>query len=320
MLGCLALAACATPVLENRQLSDLDKEGFTGGYMSYFLPKGVATVTASFDNTKKELNLEIGKAEILPDFSKHYHVAYNPSEVTSDTIVIETTKDGLLKSLSSKPVSQVVSIAEEINNVLKQFSATAKPDRKAATAIVQQNASGATDKSVPKDQTPPCGGPLKAVAYLDITNSGGKTESAESANAECVLQLDVRVDKIVNRLDSRIYTKPGEALGLSDCERVVCYRVMGGFIISADARVVLQGKVKKVETSVSGKHEIAAPVLGQIGYIRFDRKLFGTNDITATFESGVLTKLDAVHAGQISGFLKLPVELLKTVPIIVSIN
>lgn len=325
-LGLALCTGCSSgPVLENRDLSSIDDRNFDGGYISYFLPKGIVTVTAEF-NKDKVLTLAIGKPEIVPDFKQHFHLIYNHAGLGTDSIKIETD-NGLLASVSSNPVDQTIDLVKGVASVLQQFQVTQAAIEKAAvkSAPKMELAPG---KARPED-TVTCGSPLKTVTTVDMTNGGREVGPAELIwGDDCELHLEIVGKALVDRLDARMYPRPGESrgevLGLDACNRVVCFRLAGAYTLTATASIVSRKTHKpyvvgEKKFEITAKSEFLAPMRQSVGYIRFDRRSFATHKTTATFKSGMLTAIEATDSSQLVGFLSLPLELLKAVTILVTI-
>ncbi len=80
-------------------------------------------------------------------------------------------------------------------------------------------------------------------------------------------------------------------------------------------QIVKLSTIKTTNTAL-----LTAPHDGPLGVLYFWRKSFVKNATTATFENGMLTGLTVDNPSQIEGFLSLPIELLKAVPILIAVN
>jgi hypothetical protein len=105
----------------------------------------------------------------------------------------------------------------------------------------------------------------------------------------------------------------------------VCFRTAAGFEIKITSSVT-----KRKRNPTENTREITvpfpaetlsvlAPVLHPMGVLYFNRRAFVTNTTTAKFTNGMLTSLQVKDPSSLVQFLSLPVEVLKSVAILVKL-
>ena len=307
----LAGAGCGGTVLETKQLADISRSNFDGAYISYFLPRGEIPVTVSFDGEKtKILSLSYDQTpKIVPDFRQHYHIVYQHALLSTDSISIQTDRNGLLKEVSSTTTDQSVDLVKNVNAVLTQVAALDK-------AIETKDLSAGVPASTCKEN-------LKTVVKIDLTY-GLKPAREEQWSSTCkiVMQIDI---KPVERLEARGFPRAEQISGPPTCTDVVCFRVAGAFQVKIVAKLTQGDGKTPIEAAGGGAVvavadiEAVAPMQAPLGFVRFNRRNFVENTTTATFADGMFVGLKAKDPSELVGFFALPVEVLKTTTLLVQL-
>lgn len=304
----LAGAGCGGTVLETKQLADISRSNFDGAYISYFLPRGELAVTVSYE--KKTLSLAYTDPKIVPDFSSHYHVVYNHAPLSSDSITVETTSNGLLKKVSSTTEDQTVALVKNVNAVLTQVQALEKAveaDKKIS--------------SLGPPSTPGCADDLKFATTVTIDLTHRRPQQVGRRTGTCEVELSINVD-VVDSLQARGFPKADEISGPQTCTDVVCFRIAGVHRVHIDAKFYSKDKENKkilISQLQVPDIDVLAPMAEHLGFVRFNRRSFVQNATTATFSDGMLTSFSATDPSELVGFLTLPTEVLKTTTLLIQL-
>ena len=332
----LLCSGCNGPVLEEKKLLEINPSAFDGGFISYFLPRGELTAKASFTVKNKQLSLSIEPLKSVPDFSQHYHLVYNHKGLSTDEIDVQT-ENGLLKSVSSKSTDQSLQLVQGLTGILEQVKAT-----KAAISAVAENSFIEGPKKTTIDK---CIEDLAVTKVVDITNRKLVTEKNENFSTTCQIVLEITTSSSDQRstteaikslkpedyLDARFYPHEDEITGKPSCEGMVCFRLPGAYIahvracladIEGNPLKASQVKDHKINNDASicaeSDVEFLAPMKYPRGFIRFDRRAFVDNSVTATFTNGMLTGMKARDPSELVGFLSVPVAVLKQFTVLVT--
>ena len=228
----LLCAGCSGPVLEEKNIADINPQGFDGGFISYFLPKGELTAKASFSFKNNQLSLAIETVKSVPDFSEHYHLVYNHKTLSTEEIDVQT-ENGLLKVVSSKSTDQSLQLVQGLTGILEQVKAT-------KTALELQPSFMNEQKEVTFDQ---CKQDLASTKVVDVTNRKLVSEKNENFSTFCQIVLEITTSSTDRRptsrairdlkpteyLDARFYPREDEITGQPSCEEMVCFRLAGAY-------------------------------------------------------------------------------------------
>lgn len=311
----LSIFGCQQVSLETKNISEIAHHNFDGAYISYFLPRAELPVNVTFDGkTTGLLSLSAGPISIVPDFSRHYHIVYNHADLSTDEISVTTDANGLLKEVSSKTTDQSVQLVQQVNAILSQVGALEK------AAQIQTVAPSETPKAAP---IPDCPDDLKTVVNVDLTYLK-KPQQIRQWSAVCEVKISAKID-LVDDLQARGFpTESQIASKQPTCDQVVCFRIFGAFRIHISAALYRKGSKEPIrvagrELATSTDVEVLAPMPSPTGFIRFKRRNFVSNSTTASFTNGMLTGFKSSDPSETVGFLALPLELLKTVTILVTL-
>lgn len=160
---------------------------------------------------------------------------------------------------------------------------------------------------------------LDAVADLTYghhSQARGRADRTLKIN-DCVLRLTLNVIPTTD-LQGNASPLPTPAFDARPCPpTAVCFRVGKGF------RVAIKASIRKGEgkdfnlAPANDMVDVVAPAPAPIGALYFRRRAFVSNSVTATFTNGMLTKLQTKDPSAIATALQIPVEVLKSVSILV---
>lgn len=317
LLVCAGLAGCNSAVLWSApQGSPTPRDGAT---LSYFLPQGITTVTAAYTADTRLLVITVEpQIRAVPDFAFPLSLAYSHNALSSDEVDV-LIKNGLLTSVSSKTEDKTVEALQGVNLLLQQIAAV-----QAALAPPPETSPSAAAAAVPTlavgvPDAKPCTN-LKTSMTVNVTYQRADEPVVQQASAGCRLFLHVTVSQIGVPLDVGAYPDPGETSENTVCRQAVCFRLAGGFRLDVVASVSpipagLDGALTQ-KSSV----ELLAPLADRGGFVRFNRRAFVANSTTIAFDNGMLSQFKSTDPSEIVGFLKLPLEILKAVPLVVAIE
>jgi len=259
---------------------------------------------------------------------------YNHGAFSTDDVNVQT-ENGLLKLVSSKSTDQSLQVVEGLTGILQQFKAT-------RTALEAANVLATEEKAV--SSLKDCTQGLAYTKIVDVTNRELVWEKNENFDTQCQLLLEIKTSENdrrptstvisnlgpVNSLDARIFPESHEITGEPSCEKAVCFRLAGAFKAYVRACVVKIGKTplkaRQIKDGKVGKHrvcaegyvEFLAPVKYPQGFIRFNRRAFVENSVSATFTNGMLTGFSAKDPSELVGFLAVPVSVMKQFTVLVT--
>jgi hypothetical protein len=295
LLPLAAASACGGPILTNGstervRVDPLAYSADGGALFSYVQPAGQLKVTVSWKDGIYTLAAG-SKADIVPDYDRVFHVHYHHVEPFDDKITFSTDENGLLKKVSSTSTDQTVAVISSINEILSQSAA-------AASALQKR-----PEQKMTAERAKPAKAVCKNASYIfhvELTRPHSREYHADAGG--CPFSLNA---EIVRLTALNMASDGGAGEHVTNCTDVVCFRVLGLL------KVVLR----------SNGHELTvhavAPMGDRYGFIRLDRRAFVSNDVEADFTNGILTSFSASDPSQVIGFLKLPLEVLKSVPILV---
>jgi len=336
-LAALALTACGGEVLETRDLSTLPQNGFDGAYMSYFLPRGVVKFTLSYEPPNKDKTVGVfafatdGAVVGVPDISQHYHAVYRHAGLSTDTVTIQTTPNGMLAKVSSTSKDQSIDALKQLGEVVKQaielrstieaesgrkaFGGPEAPESECPKFITEFLVDVTTGKIlVPKSNG-------KHEEFFKEGSNGeistGDVIPKAGCHASFVAHLTGQTEE--SRLDAQVFPKQLSAASRQACaadgSQGLCFRIQGGFSLGITATLSDGGPPIEITRFVQGIAPLEAPV----GVVHFNRRDFVENTTSVEFTNGALTKIELKDPSELLGFLSLPLEALKFVTILVKV-
>ncbi len=240
------------------------------------------------------------------------------------TITLRATKTVMPSGTFS---SQYQGFAKYFNNTF-----TSKSSRPTTSDVRQGEQQPTDNKEIECDST-------RAEKYRFYKNTRLKLTGSISEDVN--LTLCAKSDVLVGRIsgDKWQSTIQGElrqtSIGVWDSELVFLNgqknpdiaSIKGTLSITQNGKMLVkisgtkdtEGVLKEIANVATTAH-VWAPSNDPLGVLFFWRKQFVKNSTTATFDSGMLTGLKVENPSQIAGFLSIPLEILKAVPILIAIN
>ena len=323
----------------------MDPAAVDTAYLSYFLPKGEYTVTASYDDKTDSITItRDDAAKIISDVSaKPQRVVYRHNELFIDEVTIAIDQNGLLKQISTSSSNQTIAIITAVGQIAEQFGSL----KTALTPPIPPPKKPSEAPPPPAKAPPP---PAKCqpmtvqvTAGLTFPNTKDNTAYRQSpemrgtAETGKICRLTLKLDvEFQNRLDPPVDSLgPPDTLD-GDCPAsAVCLRVPGGF------NVTIRAALEKLPASDAGpKHDtfrnwdkskctgylcvertasIVAPLAMPLGRLYFNRRAFVDNSANAEFTNGMLTKIYSKNPSAIAQVLQLPIQMLKSLTLFVKI-
>jgi hypothetical protein len=283
----LAIVGCAGPVLVNESPQPIHALAYAepgDAYRSYFQPLGKLKVTVNWDSGMVSVSPD-QKATMFPDFDKVFTVHYRRAPLSDDQITITTDGDGLLKQVATTASDKTTDLVTGINSILTQSAAAIEAMQKANQAQVA---------------LPTCGKASTDI-YIELTRPHSDTYPANAGICSATITAHVVPKSVLAvAMNSAARQQP------IDCRDVVCFRLMQGYEITLKTT---RGGLPPID--------VVAPARQAYGFIKLDRHSFVENTVQADFTGGMLTGYMAKNPSAVIGFAKLPVEVLKSVPILV---
>lgn len=320
-----------------------------GAVYRYALPKGMLRIKGSYDYAKNILKIDEVASVSVPDPEHSYNLVYQHQDNSHDSFSLTATPGGLLKTISTTDDDRTAAIAAKSVELLQSVATAAKAIDSAGgreqAFVVGEDA----DEFPPKDERE-CG-TITFQKIVEIENLGKGTRKAkylENLEGSCyiVIEYEIIQNNIMNTFYQKpqlLYEKPKFVQDYIDysinyanagnCYYAVCFRFPAQYEIKIYSyvkdiknRQKLNQKGQVIENItvdspvIDTQYFVTAPHIGQLGILFFNRRAFVKNTTTATFENGMLTGLTVDNPSQIEGFLSIPVELLKAVPILIAVN
>jgi hypothetical protein len=328
------LVTCAPVVTAD--IEGVDYSNFDGVSVSYFLPKGEISATAAYDPQTDSIKITRDAAPtVTADLKVGSQVAiYRHSQISKDLVTIATDTNGLLSLISTDTADQTTAIATAIGQIGTSYS---------GLKSALESTAAKPQLVTPADQSPSKLCPsmtIQATAKLTylhddapkhLTYKGGAGAGAE---ATCSLYISFLVKASNDAITGHAYSGPiNERVG--KCRQsAICFRAAGGFTV-----IVVAALFKTTSAAATDESRIAsckrqdptvaicmtletptvvAPIQ-EVGVLYFNRRPFVENAVSASFTSGMLTKLIVTDPSVIATALDFPVEVLKSLGILVKL-
>jgi len=325
-----ALVACAPVVTASYE--DIDYGNFDGVSVGYFLPKSEIGATVAYDSQTDTIKITRDAAPTTTaDLDAGPQVAvYRHSQFSKDVVTIQTDTSGLLSLISTETADQTIPIVTAIGNIGTSFSSL----KSALDAGEKQKLTADTSSKCP-NMTVPVTKKLTYWRRNDDANVNSLTVKAGAAGQTCSLYVAMRVEPPPYAASATAYS--GAAPEKPEvCDRTaICFRAAAGFTVTIAAVLIKQSSppltIDRMKAAckepinpdlvICGKVEtptVVAPIR-QVGHLYFNRRPFVDNSVSATFTNGMLTKMTVTDPSVIAAALDLPVEVLKTLGILVKL-
>src|SRR5262245_34116461 len=185
----LMLVACGGQVVQNQPLNEIDPTTLDGAFVSYFLPRGLFTVTATYESKKDALTLAYG-VKIIPDVRKRHQAVYRHSEMSIDDVTIAVDANGLLQQISTTTEDQTLAVVKAAGEVIKQVGEFQKAVEK-PKGLVAPEAAQPPQAACAADTT------IVVQATTDLTygpdSRFDQKELSERSSGGCTLRVALKV-------------------------------------------------------------------------------------------------------------------------------
>lgn len=252
-------------VVENVQSGIRDANVVDMAAMTYYLPKGIYEVTATYDDSTKTIKITRGDtATIVPDLvTKPQQVVYRHNEWFDDQASIEINQNGTLKEISTTSKDQTLAVAQAVTQIAQQFGAV-------KAAVVPPAAPPGRALAELLNVEPPACKPSEVRVTADLTNSNGhavldknsevyatatmgalatkaEEKSLIAAETYCKLALSLTVDQSSSSLAPPAYVSEDVGTSYDLCPAsAVCFRVWGGFTVKIKATLEKETRIASV--------------------------------------------------------------------------
>ena len=305
--GLLCASCSSGAAMTSTQLTGQVRSPIHGGF-TYYLPKRVLEVAVWENNWRKgeEIartrvfatfgrDLALQPVRTIPDRNYLMRLVLNPSATSHDHVSVQMDPDGLLKLVDTKLTDELPQIVAELGQLAK-LGAGIPPDAKGRTwqpedvvAEIRLVASFWVDPTDPTTYEP------KLAAY-GITLRA----SPMVADACCELRPNAPCEPV--RGQSGVCYRP-----------VVPYRVVlnpGGILVQgegsrdADEGRELEGGIEEIFMLPNRSPVVCLPI---------NRAPFVQSEFRVEFDRGLLTSMTSTKPSEVLGFLKIPIEVAKTI-------
>jgi hypothetical protein len=294
----LSLSSCGT-VLWTETNEGPPRGEVDGAVLTYALADGELSVQGEIKSGVLTVTTD-QKVVAKPDIKKIYHVIYSHSGFSDDDINIQL--DGaLVRSISSTTTDKTVQIIQGVTGLLTQVSATQVALAKAAKF------QGLEPGAAPP--TPPCAD-MQVTYIKNLTHDYGHPYVTKPGTADCEIRFDVSARIVSSEyLGVKAFARQSE----NNVEpEYVCREYAFCFRMGAIYEIRASAQAYKGKDPVSAKisippFKVAAPVVGHLGYVRFDRRAFVANKATLAFDTnGLVSSFAATNPSEVLGFLVVP--------------
>ena len=237
----------------------------------YYLPKGNVNLKIVREKDDAPIAVTLTPS-IVPDTSVKLFLNRNHSNLYNDHYIIETDKNGLLKSInttSNYQGGEILKTLGAIGGKAAQIAALCKPVKSAITCK-------------PKA--------FEFEIDLDPYEDEPKIVNDKIDATQCVF-----IDFAKMKIDNPLLKNTNGTYSDS-----ILYRSVADFTLN----------IKSKEPEVVKSLTVALPDLTKIESFDVERGNFVDREIDLTFSDGILTKDDSTYPSEVLGFLSLPLELL----------
>ncbi|ABB73424.1 hypothetical protein SAMN05216403_13222 [Nitrosospira multiformis ATCC 25196] len=309
----LMMSGCAS-IYQTKQIlgSEDEKVGIT---RQYYLPRGLVSISGTVDE-KKEVSVTV-ESKLVPDEkAKKLYLVPHHSWWYDDNFVVETTKDGLLTSVTTKSTYKGIEIAEQIG----AFAG-------AVAKIVPLAELKEKEKEKEEEEEKTCV-PALAIPFtvhVDIDPYNKNDLQLKELNANCFF-LEIGEDDRLKDWEDALKQKFDQAKKQMEKEKKfkqveeqtdktetpgipgIVYRDPFNLLI----KIEYKGKGDDVERKLYS-FWVTIPDRKTVRSAPVNRGVFVTRQHDYTFSNGMLTKSTLDYPSEIYGLITTPLSLLNGV-------
>lgn len=271
-LAVTALMGCERRFVTIDRL-DSSQMQFVG--LSYFLPRGIVTLTISKkkSDTNKDPNisLTIDNLKYISDPEHHYRINVHHDVFYDDNISVEVDENGLLKAINSTTTDKTPDIIRTIANAPIEILGSERSIRAPAE-------------------------------YFEIKFTLDPTRVEDRDRLNQVLDdLGANVE-----FSARPYMNLPSSAGVHqpNCNLDPCFRTALPYALELVARDA---------STVIARSVVVLPNKYIVGQVPLTRAPFVTKKLSLTFTNGMLTKADLDNKSEVLAFVQIPIDVAKAI-------
>ena len=121
VLTAFLLSGCSSKVFDSSLIDEIDiKNNTVNRGVIYALPRGLVSTTIERKKTNgvDVLDVTMNDPIIIPDTNLMFHLEYKKDTTSTDSIVVQTNKKGLLTSVSTTTEDAVPSVINDFSDLI----------------------------------------------------------------------------------------------------------------------------------------------------------------------------------------------------------